>query len=186
MTPDDVGRNQALDNERRHPMCRRASLTLSLLLPLAALAPPAPAQAADGSPDPQQVTIDRIREVGVALFGYLTDHPVSASSAGGGDDERHDWSGCPALSHREATALLVPEYLKVVPATDGWGHPLELCLRRVSGPGGSIGVRSAGRDGRFEGTSYQQGAFPSTRLDADLVWIDGYFVRWPEKPAPSE
>lgn len=45
------------------------------------------------------------------------------------------------------------------------------------------GVRSPGRDGVFEGTTYAAGAYPVSDLDRDVVWIDGYFVTWPSKKA---
>ena len=42
-------------------------------------------------------------------------------------------------------------------------------------------IRSAGRDGQFEGDQYTIGAFEVTDYDRDIVWINGFFVRWPQK-----
>ena len=42
-----------------------------------------------------------------------------------------------------------------------------------------IGIRSPGRSGDFDGTTYTNGTFPSTEYDSDIVWSDGYFVRAP-------
>ena len=77
----------------------------------------------------------------------------------------------------------MPEYIAVVPKTDGWGHPLEYCLRTDGALGAQyqLGVRGAGRDGRFEGDAYSTGPFPPTDVDRDVVWIDGFFVTWPER-----
>jgi hypothetical protein len=78
---------------------------------------------------------------------------------------------------------LVPEYINEVPRHDGWGHELELCLEReVLATTHGAGIRSPGRDGRFEGDGYTAGPFPPAEPDHDVVWMDGFFVAWPGSP----
>jgi hypothetical protein len=157
---------------------RAAALTLAVACSLPALAaeraptPPTP-------PDPSAVTIAAVRAVGGGMFSWLTNQegvPMTAM-----EPEEFDWSGCPAVSHEEAAALLVPDMVAELPRTDGWGHPFELCLWRPGYPRGHLmGIRSPGRDGRFEGTKYRAGRFDPADPDRDLVWMDGIFVTWPQ------
>ena len=44
-----------------------------------------------------------------------------------------------------------------------------------------MSVRSPGADGRFDGDRYAVGSFDSADANADIVWVDGYFVRWPKR-----
>ena len=42
-------------------------------------------------------------------------------------------------------------------------------------------MRSAGRDTIFFTDTYTANAFDVTDYDQDIVWINGFFVRWPQK-----
>ncbi|HEX8408317.1 MAG TPA: prepilin-type N-terminal cleavage/methylation domain-containing protein [Thermoanaerobaculia bacterium] len=69
--------------------------------------------------------------------------------------------------------VLVPTYLKGVPRIDAWGNPLEF------GANGDVyAIRSAGRDGLYEGTTYVPGVVENP--DGDIVFSNGNFVRVPE------
>ena len=72
-----------------------------------------------------------------------------------------------------------------MPRHDGWGNDLEFCLERedFSRTKLILGVRSPGRNGAFEGAGYLPGAFAAADFDADVVWLDGFFARWPESAA---
>jgi len=97
------------------------------------------------------------------------------------DPTTADWSACPPISYDELAALLVGTHVEELPRTDGWGHDLEYCLDREH-PGSDryvVGVRSPGRDGRWQGNLYPVGGFAPDELDGDLLWIDGFFVTWP-------
>lgn len=75
--------------------------------------------------------------------------------------------------------LLPAEEVDGLAWEDGWGRPFEL---RFSGwvlAPQVMAIRSGGRDGEAEGTMYRIGAVPPDP-DADLVWADGFFLRWPE------
>jgi hypothetical protein len=160
----------------------------SLLAAALLMAAPLPAAAAAGPDDAagmaaQKQTVEAMRAVGKALFAWVADQPLEGT-APEAEAAAIDWSSCPAISHDEAERLLVPRYAAALPRLDGWGRPLELCLRReppLQRQTLLIGVRSAGSDGVFEGTSYAPGAFDDGAFDRDLVWLDGYFVVWPER-----
>ena len=42
-------------------------------------------------------------------------------------------------------------------------------------------VRSWGRDKVASSASYSVNSFDPTDYDQDIVWADGFFVRWPQK-----
>jgi hypothetical protein len=42
-----------------------------------------------------------------------------------------------------------------------------------------MGIRSTGRDNSAEGETYTVGPFITTQYDRDIVWADGFFVRFP-------
>lgn len=129
-------------------------------------------------------TVADIRNVGTAMFSWLTDQDTEADEQSPSEKKvspRADLNKYSHLSHQELEKILVPEYLQSLPATDGWGHPYEYYLDAVS-PGGSqvLAIRSAGRDGKFSATEYEVGPFSPEDFDEDIVWMDGYFVRWPQ------
>lgn len=130
--------------------------------------------------------VDDIRTLGRALWAWSEDHPGESAWSDREADAPFEWSSCPAIGHDELTALLVPRYAEALPEVDPWGRPYDLCLDREGSESSyRLGVRSAGSDGRVDGR-YVGGPFIPDRTTEDLVWIDGYFVRWPEKdPAPA-
>lgn len=78
-----------------------------------------------------------------------------------------------ALVYDDIRDALVPTYIQRIPRVDGWGNPIEF---------GAIdqlyGIRSPGRDGVYEGTSYVNGSVDTP--DGDIVFSNGNFVRYPE------
>lgn len=76
-------------------------------------------------------------------------------------------------TYDELRDALVPGYMKSIPEVDGWGHPLEFgAVDRV------YAIRSPGRDGIYEGTTYTAGE--TDNPDCDIVYSNGNFVRWPK------
>ena len=124
----------------------------------------------------QIVTIRVIREVGTAMMGWLTNEiqVVNATS-------RFSFAQIPSISADALEALLVPDYIDVLPRLDGWGHELEFFLNQeeVLSPAGVLAIRSPGRDGKFEGQSYESGQYFGLDYDKDITWWDGYFFSWP-------
>jgi len=68
---------------------------------------------------------------------------------------------------------LAPGYIPSLPQVDAWGSPLEFAAIGKD----VYAIRSPGRDGIFEGTSYS--ADPTSSPDCDIVYANGSFVRFP-------
>lgn len=126
----------------------------------------------------QKRTVADIRNTGTAMFSWLTDQ-VGAAAAG---QLQVDMDRYAVLSREELQAILVPMYLQEVPETDGWGNPYDYYLN-VANPVAEqvMSIRSPGRDGRFSADSYTVTSFDPSEFDEDIVWADGFFVRWPQK-----
>ena len=74
-------------------------------------------------------------------------------------------------------------YMKDVPEFDGWGHPFEFYKNDNLLANTVMLIRSPGRDGVFTeangSTMYTVEPFEFSNYDEDIVWADGYFIRWP-------
>ena len=134
-------------------------------------------------------TIQAVRDTGTAMYSWRVDQAASGAcddppqGPAGGSETMVDLAAIPAIDAAALEGLLVPDYLAELPRTDGWGRDLEFRLRRCPTPGApTMSVRSAGSDGSYSGTVYDFGAFPTDEPHHDVVWVDGYFGRWPERP----
>lgn len=79
-----------------------------------------------------------------------------------------------AVTFSALEAALTPNYMGSLPRVDGWGRALEFAADdRV------YAIRSAGRDGVYEGTTYESQATDSP--DCDIVYSNGRFVTWPSQ-----
>ena len=93
----------------------------------------------------------------------------------------------PVISHGDLASLLVPVYLPELPELDGWYHPYDFHLNTANPLAPRIiALRSPGREGTFSGTSYLVGRFDPDSFDEDIVWVDGYAVRWPRNRTDRE
>jgi general secretion pathway protein G len=113
-------------------------------------------------------TLADMRTLGMGLETFFVE--TGAYPATGGE-----WVDAATLAPE-----LVPEYLQELPAADAWEHPL-----RYRSDGVSYQLVSPGRDGELEQDWSEPGEpGPTTGLDADIVFTDGSFVRWPEGMGP--
>ena len=81
--------------------------------------------------------------------------------------------------------VLVPDYIQEVPYLDGWKRPYDFYLKTATPTAPQVmAIRSPGRDGVTEGTQYSVTNFEPTDYDRDVIWADGFFVRWPQKVSP--
>lgn len=159
-------------------------LTTALLLAAPAVhAAPPPNDAAA-----TQQTISDIRNVGTAMWTWYKDQMAPKRS-----EETHkkaeaaqeepsvDMASVPVISREELAKVLVPRYIAAIPEKDGWGHPYELHLN-TQDPNAvrAMGLRSAGKDGKFSGNVYVVGPFSPSDADQDISWMDGYFIHWPQ------
>lgn len=76
--------------------------------------------------------------------------------------------------------LLSPTYIRYLPEKDGWDHRFEYSTDIAIGSGWAnrYAIRSRGRDGAAQGTTYNPGAI--TDFDCDLVFSNGTFIAYPE------
>jgi prepilin-type N-terminal cleavage/methylation domain-containing protein len=128
----------------------------------------------------QKRTVADMRNTGTAMFSWLTDQ-VGAAAAGQAATliDLHDYS---EISRADLATILVPQYLQTVPELDGWGNAYDYSLNVDNPLARSVmAIRSRGRDGVAEGDVYTVTSFVPAGYDQDVVWADGFFVRWPQK-----
>lgn len=190
-------------------MPTRHSVPLALILLLAASLPPSafaqrptPPQST-ASAQAQSRTLGDIRTVGTALFAWLTDQvgtqennettydpkaeSACVSAVAGNACDVAFMDRIPIVSHQELTELLVPDYIESIPEKDGWGNLYEFRLdKQHVFNTGIMSIRSAGSDRTFSGNRYERGTFAPIDTVEDLVWMDGFLVRWPQRKDPTE
>ncbi len=125
-------------------------------------------------PDPEaaRVTMATMREAGTAMMSWLVDQDPPWSGAGQPTlmfDPSH------IIKTSDLEKLLVPTYISSVPHSDGWGNQLEYFM---SHEGSSLMIRSPGSDGVFHSGPYQTGVIAAGQYGEDIVWADGFFVRY--------
>ncbi len=140
-------------------------------------------------------TVADMRTVGVALMSWLVDRARGGEDSfdieGGTEraswqirassraDSGHAYSVVPYSAMRE---LLVPKYLDTLPEKDGWGQPYQYAINADLRAMAVLGMRSPGKDGKFDTDDYFQGPFDIDAYEKDIVWVDGYLGRWPARP----
>lgn len=127
-------------------------------------------------------TIADMRTLGTAWMEWTGAEDLIPSV--GVDDGLIDLAALgPPATVADLASLLGPDYLPTPIELDGWKNPLELRILLGEDGTASLLIRSAGRDRIWQSESYQVGPFVPGDYDQDLVWMDGFFVRWPESPA---
>jgi type II secretion system protein G len=133
----------------------------------------------------QKRTLADIRIVGAAMFSWLTDQVGAAAAGAGSSTVEMDVYG-DAKSPQDLRTILVPHYLQDVPVLDGWKSPYEYYLKTDEILAQNMmAIRSEGRYSVVDSETYTVTSFDPTDYDRDVVWADGFFVRWPEKNAPT-
>lgn len=139
----------------------------------------------------QKRTTADIRNTGTAFMSWVTDQ-ASAAAAGGGATqwtgaslEERSWEWLNATLHPTNTFF----YMQNVPQLDGWKFSFHFAYSADNNPLDSqvIAIGSGGRDGSdvdLTGT-YTVGGFTPTNYDQDIIWADGFFVRWPGTNQPN-
>ena len=79
-----------------------------------------------------------------------------------------------AVTAGDLRTMLVPTYTREFPLYDGWLHAYDFAR---SANGKEYAVRSRGRDGVVDGTSYPQGE--TGKPDCDIIYANGGFVAYP-------
>jgi type II secretion system protein G len=129
----------------------------------------------------QKRTMADMRIAGGAMFSWLTDQ-VGAAAAGQASTQINlaDYGGQKTVA--DLQAVLVPNYLQDIPAKDGWKSAYNYYLNTANPHSRNVmAIRSTGRDSQADGSgTYTVTGFEPTDYDRDVVWADGFMVRWPE------
>src|SRR4051812_35943207 len=131
----------------------------------------------------QKRTVADMRNTGTAMFSWLTDQ-VGAAAAGQTATEINLGDALvygSAKTAGEISTFLVPQYLQSVPDKDGWKHAYDYYVGPNVLAKNVLAVRSDGRDTTSSTDKYTVAGFEPTDYDQDIVWADGFFVRWPQK-----
>ena len=132
----------------------------------------------------QKRTVADIRNTGTAWMSWLTDQ-VGAASAGA--TKTYDASSFGDVEYAELFNYLHPSqtffYMQEVPEFDGWKYDLTFAKADNLLEANTLiicsGGRNAGPTGIDCSASWSVNPFVATDYDQDIVWADGYFVRWP-------
>jgi prepilin-type N-terminal cleavage/methylation domain-containing protein len=127
----------------------------------------------------QKRTVADMQLTGTAMMSWLTD--VVSASAAGQSVTTVDLSNYSSVTVDQIVSVLTPQYIQTVPRRDGWKALYDYYLETSDPEDFVMAIRSGGRDLAFEGNIYTPGAFDPTDYMQDLVWTDGFFVRWPQK-----
>jgi hypothetical protein len=112
----------------------------------------------------QRRTMNDIRSLATALEAYAIDHNAYPSTGAA-------WVDAITLTDK-----LLPDYIRTLPATDGWDNPL-----RVWTDGEHYRIVSPGKDGAVSAEwSGQVESTVTTDFGADIVYGDGEFLVYPE------
>lgn len=124
----------------------------------------------------QKRTVADARNAGTAWFSWLTDQYGAAAAAGQNTYELPD-----TYTYANLVADIQPQYIQNLPEKDGWKTNYAW-FRQTSNllATNVMAIVSYGRNQASETTSpVTIGEFVPTDYDQDIVWADGYFVRWP-------
>ena len=133
----------------------------------------------------QRRTMGELRLIGTAWMSWLTDN-AGASAAGA--QQTYKVTGFNALTYAQIYNYLHPSdtffYMQEVPERDPWGSQLTFYLNSNTLSDSQLLLCAAARDNIYEtcnGTDdIPIGPFVATNFDQDIVWADGFLVRWPD------
>ncbi len=126
----------------------------------------------------QKRTVADIRNVGTAEMSWLTDQIAAASAGLTNTVSTGDYKSYTAA---DLANLLVPQYVQEVPKLDAWKTNIDYFLTTNFSQKKIMMTRSYGQKGAADSGTYTAGAFEPTDYEKDIVWADGFFVRWPQK-----
>jgi prepilin-type N-terminal cleavage/methylation domain-containing protein len=128
----------------------------------------------------QKRTVADMRITGTAMFSWLSDE-VGAAAAGS-TVTSVDIGQYKAISLSALQDLLTPQYIETIPVLDGWKKDYQYFLDPNNPLNQQVMlIGSGGRDKSTISGNYAVGGFDPTDYDQDIVWADGFFVRWPQK-----
>lgn len=127
----------------------------------------------------QKRTVADVRNTGTAMFSWLTDQVGAAAAGATNSVVMGSYS---SISTTTIGTILAPQYMQEVPGVDGWKNGYEYYLNTGNPLAQQVmAIRSLGRDKKEDAKTYTVTSFDPTAYDSDIVWADGFFVRWPQK-----
>ncbi len=131
----------------------------------------------------QKRTVGDMRDVGASWFSWLTDQ-IGAAAAG---QSINIWNSGFANETLSGDGLLQSYlyisstmfYIQEVPNRDGWGNNSPYLYSGNPLTAQVMAIFSPGRDNSGIKGIYTMGPFLTTDYDQDIVWSDGFFVRYP-------
>ncbi len=131
----------------------------------------------------QKRTVAEIKIVGTGLMSWLTDQTGAAAAGTTTATSETKISDYVPITAETLQTVLQPNYVGQLPRIDGWKHSYDYYLN-VADPTNKhvMAIRSTGLGGVASGDTYSYGSFFPTDYSQDIVWTDGFFIRWPEKP----
>jgi prepilin-type N-terminal cleavage/methylation domain-containing protein len=128
----------------------------------------------------QKRTVADMRITGTAMFSWLSDE-VGAAAAGAAITSV-DISQYKAIDISSLRDLLTPQYIETVQELDGWKTDYQYFLDPTNPLNQQVmAIGSGGRDRSTVNGQYTVAGFDPTDYDQDIIWADGFFVRWPQK-----
>lgn len=128
----------------------------------------------------QKRTLADMRITGTAMFAWLSDQ-VGAAAAGA-QVTTLALADYKSLSVTALRDTLIPQYIEHIPDRDGWKNTYEYFLNTTTPSARNVMlIGSGGRDKTSLTGTYTAEPFDPTDYDQDILWADGFFVRWPQK-----
>lgn len=131
----------------------------------------------------QKRTMSDMRSSGSAWMSWLTDQ-VGAASAGAA--KQYVPTGQAAVAYSTLLGYLRPSntffYTQDLPQFDGWRNPLSFGLGSNVLTATVISMYAPARDGNLDngpGSTADAYTYLGTDYDQDIIWGDGYFIRYP-------
>lgn len=141
----------------------------------------------------QKRTMADARIGGTAMMAWVTDE--AGAAAAGYSIDMSNWSAGPdrITTYAGVAAVLTPRYVQHLPVVDGWkfglcyslntGDPLARHALAIYSGGQRPGVDPDGAPCDTWPTSIPDptsGGFEPNEFHQDIIWADGYFLRWPD------
>jgi prepilin-type N-terminal cleavage/methylation domain-containing protein len=129
----------------------------------------------------QKRTMADERNVGTAAMSWLTDQVSAASAGQAATVQTTDWGT--EIGWAAMVSTLRPNstffYMQDVPQVDGWKHTYGYFINTNVLAARVIMIRSCGRDTSCSSDTYTVGPFIPTDYNQDILWADGFFLRYP-------
>ena len=126
----------------------------------------------------QKRTVADIRNTGTAEMSWLTDQIAAAAAGATNTLATSEYT---QMTAGNLSNLLVPQYMQEVPEKDAWKQNIDFYVTTNFSQKKIMMTRSYGQKGTADSGTYTAGAFEPTDYEQDIVWADGFFVRWPQK-----